>query len=214
VSRPEVAAGLRVCVFCSSSERIDPAHVELASAVGSEVARRGWRLVSGGGSVSMMGAVARAARAGGAHTLGVIPRALETAEVADHDADELVVTDGMRDRKGLMDAAADMFLALPGGIGTLEELLEIWVARSLGMHAKPVVVLDPGGLFDPLRTQVEALVQAGFVRPPAAAEVVWTRTVAQAFDALAGGLVAGVPADDEDEPLDREEAEEHLEAQP
>src|SRR5207244_1231647 len=83
-----------------------------------KISRSGGQLVSGGGSVSMMGAVARAARAGGARTLGVIPKALEAAEVADHDADELVVTEGMRDRKGLMDARADAFLTLPGGIGT------------------------------------------------------------------------------------------------
>lgn len=173
-----------VCVFCASSERIDPVYAELATAVGAEIARRGWTLVSGGGSVGMMGAVARAVRAGGAHTLGVIPRALVDLEVADHDADELVVTDDMRARKGVMDARSDAFLTLPGGIGTLEELLEIWVARSLGMHAKPVVVLDPHGVFAPLRAQVESLVANGFVRAAAAAELVWTTSVEQAFAAL------------------------------
>jgi uncharacterized protein (TIGR00730 family) len=177
-----------LCVFCSSSERIDPRYVELAVAVGSRLAERGWRLVSGGGSVSMMGAVARAARAGGSHTLGVIPAALEAAEVADHDADELVVTEGMRDRKGLMDASADAFLALPGGIGTLEELLEVWVARSLGMHDKPVVVLDPDGVYDHLRAQVDELVDGGFVRASAADAAVWVRTVDEAFAALEAGL--------------------------
>jgi uncharacterized protein (TIGR00730 family) len=177
-----------LCVFCSSSERIDQRYVALADQVGTALAARGWRLVSGGGSVSMMGAVARAARAGGAHTLGVIPAALEAAEVADHDADELVVTLGMRDRKGLMDASADAFLALPGGIGTLEELLEVWVARSLGMHAKPVVVLDPDGLYDPLRAQVDALVATGFVRLSAAAAAVWVRTVDEAFAVLESEL--------------------------
>jgi uncharacterized protein (TIGR00730 family) len=173
-----------VCVFCASSERIDPAYAELATAVGAEIARRGWTLVSGGGSVGMMGAVARAVRAGGSPTVGVIPRALVDLEVADHDADELVVTDDMRARKGIMDARSDAFLTLPGGIGTLEELLEIWVARSLGMHAKPVVVLDPQGIFAPLRLQVESLVAGGFVRVQAAADLVWTTSVAEAFDAL------------------------------
>jgi uncharacterized protein (TIGR00730 family) len=173
-----------VCVFCASSERIDPVYAELATDVGAEIARRGWTLVSGGGSVGMMGAVARAVRAGGAHTLGVIPRALVDMEVADHDADELVVTDDMRARKGIMDARSDAFLTLPGGIGTLEELLEIWVARSLGMHAKPIVVLDPHGVFAPLREQVESLVANGFVRAEAAAELVWTTSVTQAFAAL------------------------------
>ena len=124
-----------VCVFCSSSGRIDPSYVELAAAVGTELARRGHSLVSGGGSVSCMGAVARAARAGGAQTVGVIPRVLLDMEVADHDADELLVTDDMRARKGLMDARSDAFLTLPGGLGTLEELLEIWVSRTLA-HAR------------------------------------------------------------------------------
>ena len=173
-----------LCVFCSSSERILPVYAELASEVGHEVARRGWTLVSGGGSVGMMGAVARAARAGGARTVGVIPQALVDMEVADHEAHELVVTDDMRQRKGLMDARADAFLALPGGIGTLEELFEIWVARSLGMHGKPIVVLDPHGVFAPLHAQVDALVTDGFVRVAAAAEVTWTTTMAEAFEAL------------------------------
>jgi uncharacterized protein (TIGR00730 family) len=201
-----------VCVFCSSSERIDPSYVALAAEVGRELADRGWTLVSGGGSVSMMGAVARAARAGGARTVGVIPRALVAMEVADHDADELVVTDDMRQRKGVMDRRADAFLALPGGIGTLEELLEVWVAGTLGMHAKPVVVLDPDGLFEPLRHQVAVLVERGFVREGASERLRWARTVPQAFDLLARDLalpVAAAPA-----PSPAEQAEEFLEAQP
>lgn len=177
-----------LCVFCASSQRLDPGYAALAADVGSELASRGWTLVSGGGSVGMMGAVARAARAGGARTVGIIPRALADLEVADHDADELVVTVDMRSRKALMDARADAFLTLPGGIGTLEELLEIWVARSLGMHTKPVVVLDPRGDFAGLRAQVDTLVSAGFVRPAAAAEVVWEQTVDGAFRALEAGL--------------------------
>jgi uncharacterized protein (TIGR00730 family) len=195
-----VTSPIAVAVFCASSERVDPSYAALAADVGAEMARRGWTLVSGGGSVGMMGAVARAVRAGGARTVGVIPRALADLEVADHDADELVVTTDMRQRKGLMDARADAFLTLPGGIGTLEELLEIWVARSLGMHAKPVVVLDPYGDFAPLRVQVDALVASGFVRPQAAGEVVWAQTVAQAFGALEAGLAAphgrDAPADE------------------
>jgi uncharacterized protein (TIGR00730 family) len=178
----------RVCVFCSSSELIDPVHRDLARDVGAELARRGHDLVSGGGRVSMMGAVARAVRAGGGHTLGVIPQALVGLEVADVDADELVVTAGMRERKGLMDAAADAFLALPGGIGTLEELLEVWVAGTLGLHAKPVVVLDPDGVLAGLRDLVDALVGQGFVRPGAASTAVWTTTVGQALDAVEAGI--------------------------
>jgi uncharacterized protein (TIGR00730 family) len=184
----------RICVFCSSSERIDPVHVELARQVGAELARRGHDLVSGGGRVSMMGAVARAVRDGGRHTLGVIPQALIGLEVADLDADELVVTPDMRERKGRMDAAADAFLALPGGLGTLEELLEVWVAGSLGMHRKPVVVLDPSGVLDGLAALVKALVEQGFARPAAVAEAVWTRSVPEALDAVEAGLRRHPPA--------------------
>jgi uncharacterized protein (TIGR00730 family) len=179
-----------VCVFCSSSGRIDPSYVELAGAVGTELARRGHSLVSGGGSVSCMGAVARAARAGGAHTVGVIPRVLLDLEVADNDADELLVTDDMRARKGLMDSRADAFLTLPGGLGTLEELLEIWVSRTLAMHAKPVVVLDPDGIFEPLRAQVDLLVEGGFVREGAQGAVTWVRDPGEAFDAIDAALAA------------------------
>src|SRR3954471_3700488 len=151
-----------VCIFCASSERIPRRYVDLAADVGTELARRGHSLVTGGGSVSCMGAVARAARAGGARTVGVIPEALLAWEVADEEADELIVTADMRARKGEMDRRAEAFLTLPGGIGTLEELLEIWVGRILRMHDKPVVVLDPDGVFAPLRQQVDELVAAGF----------------------------------------------------
>lgn len=179
------SSGLAICVFCSSSETIDPAYVRLAAAVGTALAARGNRLVSGGGSVSCMGAVARAARSGGARTIGIIPAALHTRELADFDADELVVTATMRERKAEMDARADAFLALPGGLGTLEELLEVWTARVLGLHDKPVVVLDPDGIFSPLRAQLELLVSRGFVRERAADAVCWTREIDAALDACA-----------------------------
>ncbi|MDP9418523.1 MAG: TIGR00730 family Rossman fold protein [Actinomycetota bacterium] len=175
-----------ICVFCASSDKVPAADLELAAAVGREIARRGHVLVTGGGRVSCMGAVARAARAAGGLTVGVIPQALLDREVADHDADELVVTADMRERKGEMDRRSDAFLALPGGLGTLEELLEVWVARSLGMHAKPVVVLDPLGMFEPLRGQVESLEASGFVRAEALDAVIWTTTVDEALDAIAG----------------------------
>ena len=177
-----------ICVFCSSSERIARSQIELAADVGTEIARRGHSLVSGGGRVSSMGAVARAARAGGARTIGVIPEALINLEVADHDADELVVTPDMRSRKGEMDRRCDAFVCLPGGLGTLEELLEIWVSHTLGMHAKPIVVVDPGGVFAQLRAQVDSLVNGGFVRAPARQAVQWADTAAEAFDLVEAGL--------------------------
>lgn len=147
-----------------------------------------------------MGAVARAARAGGAHTVGVIPRQLMQLEVSDHEADDLVITEGMRERKAVMDARSDAFLALPGGLGTLEELLEVWVARTLRLHDKPVVVLDPDGVFDPLRQQVDQLVSGGFVRTGARDAVSWADTVDAALDSvlrLLGRPAATPPTDAE-----------------
>jgi len=191
-----------ICVFCASSERIPSHYVDLAADVGAELARRGHTLVTGGGSVSCMGAVAGAARAGGARTIGVIPQALRDWEVADEDAHELVVTADMRTRKGEMDGRADAFLTLPGGIGTLEELMEIWVSRVLRMHDKPLVVLDPDGIFAPLREQVELLVRRGFARPSVWDAVTWTDDVTTAFDALE--RVTKVPVPDAAEVLEAE----------
>lgn len=182
-----------ICVFCASSERIDPRYIELATEVGSELARRGFDLVSGGGSVSCMGAVARAVRAGGRRTTGVIPQALVDMEVADGDADELVVTRDMRERKGEMERRSDGFLALPGGLGTLDEIFEIWVSRSLGMHESPLVVLDPDGVFAMMRTQVDDLVLRGFARPAVRDAIHWATEVGEAFDLLAANQVRIVP---------------------
>jgi uncharacterized protein (TIGR00730 family) len=186
-----------VCVFAASSEAIPARYVDLAVAVGDELARRGHVLVFGGGSVSAMGAVARAARAGGAKTVGVMPRGLLGLEVADDDADELVVTEDMRERKGEMDRRSDAFLALPGGLGTLEELFEVWVARSLGMCPKPVVVLDPDDAYAPLHTLVERLTERGFVRHAALDAVRWAKTPAEALD-LVEEPAAAVPGTAED----------------
>ena len=195
-----------ICVYCASSTRIDPSYVTLAADVGTALARRGHSLVSGGGDLSMMGAVAQAARAGGARTVGVIPQALLDVEVGDRDADELLVVDDMRVRKGLMDDRSDAFLALPGGLGTLEELFEVWVARSLGMHSKPVVALDVDGLYAPLRLQIEVMADRGFVRAPAVSALQWATTVEQALDLVEEGLRTSTRM----EPL----AEEVLEAEP
>ena len=173
-----------VCVYLASSEDIDDRYRTLASETGEAIARRGWTLVTGGGSVSMMGAIAKAARGAGGHTIGVIPQALVDLEVADHDADELVIVDTMRQRKAIMDDRADAFLALPGGIGTLEELMEVWTARQLGMHAKPVIACDPWDDYALLRAQVTHWRERGFVREHGIAQVTWTASVAAALDAI------------------------------
>jgi uncharacterized protein (TIGR00730 family) len=176
--------GLAVCVFCASSTRIDPRHVTLAEQAGAELARRGHTLVSGGARISCMGAVARAARAGGARTIGVIPEALVSVEISDEDNDELIVTSDMRTRKAEMDRRSDAFLVLPGGIGILEELFEIWTARVLGMHDKPLVILDPTGVYDPLRDLMVRLTDQGFVRPGVFDAIGWTASIPEAFDLL------------------------------
>jgi uncharacterized protein (TIGR00730 family) len=174
-----------ICVYCSSALGIDPAFLELATQVGKRLAADGHSLVSGGGRVSMMGALARAAREGGAHTVGVIPAHLVPHEVADVEADELVVVETMRERKRIMDERSDAFLALPGGLGTLEELFEVWTAGSLGMHAKPVLVLDPSGFFDPLWAYLRQLREHGFVRSAALEMLRVVSSVDEAFAALA-----------------------------
>ena len=151
-----------VCVYCAAGPR-HPELLELAHRVGEAIAVRGWTLVSGGGNVSAMGAVADGARSAGGRTVGVIPKALVHRELADIAADELVVTDTMRQRKQVMEERSDAFLALPGGIGTLEELFETWTAGYLGMHDKPVVLLDPHGHYDGLRRWLDSLVGSGYV---------------------------------------------------
>jgi uncharacterized protein (TIGR00730 family) len=195
--------GLAVCVFCASSSRIERCHLELAEQAGAELARRGHTLVSGGAQVSCMGGVARAARAGGARTIGVIPESLVSVEISDPDNDELVITPDMRSRKGEMDRRADAFLVLPGGIGTLEELFEIWTARVLGMHGKPLVILDPHGVYDPLRELMVRLTDQGFARPKIFDAIGWTGSVAEAFDLLEGRQVSLHPT-----------AEDYAEAEP
>jgi uncharacterized protein (TIGR00730 family) len=175
----------RVCVYCASADGIPAHYLDLARDVGAGVAGRGWELVSGGGRVSMMGAVARAARAGGARTTGVIPQSMVEREWADHDSDELLVVETMRERKALMEAHADAFLALPGGVGTCEELFEVWTSGYLGLHAKPVVLLDPDGHYTGLLDWVRGLVDSRFVRPEALARLVVTVDVDSALDACA-----------------------------
>jgi uncharacterized protein (TIGR00730 family) len=170
-----------VCVFCASSEKIDDSYLALAQAVGTRLAAGGHSLVSGGGRVSMMGALATAARAGGAHTVGVIPEHLVSYEIADTDADELVVVDTMRERKRVMDQRCEAVLALPGGIGTLEELFEMWTAGSLGMHDKPVIVLDPDGFYAPMWAYLDTLREQGFVRQAALDRLRRVTTVEAAF---------------------------------
>ncbi|MBO0871226.1 MAG: TIGR00730 family Rossman fold protein [Micromonosporaceae bacterium] len=174
-----------VCVFCASSTAIDPRWLELAREVGAGLAAAGHTLVSGGGRVGMMGTVAQGARAGGAHTLGVMAQVLIIREVADLDADELLTTVDLAERKSLMMTKADAFLVLPGGIGTLDELFEVWTTASLSMHAKPVVLLNVDGFYTGLLDWLRGLATAGFVRSQALDQLSIVETVDEALAALA-----------------------------
>lgn len=182
--RQPAAEPWALCVYCASGPR-DPGLLDLAARVGAAIADRGWTLVSGGGNVSAMGALARGARSRGGHTVGVIPKALVHRELADIEADELIVTDTMRQRKQVMEDRSDAFLALPGGIGTLEELFESWTAGYLGMHDKPVVLLDPDGHYDGLRHWLAGLVPGGYVAQAALDRLVVTTDVDAALIACA-----------------------------
>jgi uncharacterized protein (TIGR00730 family) len=173
---------MRVAVFCSSSPTIDGKYIDLARDLGIAIGKRSWDLVSGGGHISMMGAVARGVRDGGGRTIGVIPQSLVDIEFADTESDELHVVATMRERKGLMEEKSDAFIALPGGIGTLEELFEIWVGRFLGFHDKPVIVLDPFDLYGPLRDLIDHLEVEGFVKPGQRELLHWCRTIGEALD--------------------------------
>ncbi|MCS6941049.1 MAG: TIGR00730 family Rossman fold protein [Roseiflexaceae bacterium] len=153
---------MHVCVYCASSDHVPALYLEAAQTFGEGMARRGWTLVYGGGSIGLMGAVARAVHAAGGRVVGVIPQTLLEREVGYQEADELIVTGTLRERKQIMDDRADAFVALPGGFGTLEELLEIMTLRMLGYHNKPIVIVNVGGYFDPLLTQFEYIFAQNF----------------------------------------------------
>lgn len=173
-----------ICVYCASVPGIDAAYVDLASEVGAMIAARGHSLVSGGGRTSMMGAVASAVRAGGSTTVGVMPRSLVDSEIADEASTELHIVDTMRERKALMEGHADAFLVLPGGIGTMEELFEIWTSRYLLMHRKPVVLLNAFDFYAPLLALVEHLRSAGFVRAEAVTALHVVTDAGRALDVI------------------------------
>ncbi|MEI4486879.1 TIGR00730 family Rossman fold protein [Frigidibacter sp. MR17.14] len=154
-----------VCVFCGSRPGTDPAHVETARATGQMLARRGWRLVYGAGDVGLMGEVARATQAAAGETFGVIPVHLLGMEVGKRDLSTFVVTETMHERKKVMYMNSDAFVVLPGGAGTLDELFEIVTWRQIGLHEKPVYLVNVNGYWDPLLAMLEAVVSGGFAAP-------------------------------------------------
>lgn len=182
----------RVAVFCASSPSLDQKYLDLAHELGKGIAFRGWDLVWGGGKTSMMGAVAQGARENGALTLGVIPEKLISVEFADGDSSELHVVKDMRERKGLIETLSDAFVALPGGIGTLEELFEIWVGRYLGFHEKPVVVCDPFDVYTPMQTALKHLKDLEFMKSGQEEKVSWCKDISSTLDTLSQTLSSSV----------------------
>jgi uncharacterized protein (TIGR00730 family) len=154
-----------VCVFCGSKVGEKAEYRAAAVAVGRELAARGWGLVYGGGSVGLMGVVADAVLEGGGEVIGVIPEALATKELLHAGVQPMHVTPGMHARKQLMADHADAFLALPGGFGTFEELFEIVTWSQLGLHAKPIGLLNTAGFYVPLVSLIEHAIAEGFIRP-------------------------------------------------
>jgi len=154
----------QVCVFCGSSAGRDPAHREAAEGLGRLLARRGMGLVFGGGHVGLMGVVADAVLEAGGKAVGVIPRGLQARELGHRGLDELRVVESMHERKATMAELADGFVALPGGMGTLEETTEVLTWAQLGIHRKPVGLLDVRGYWRPLVTFLDHAVREGFLR--------------------------------------------------
>lgn len=154
-----------ITVFCASSDQIAPAYFEAAETLGAQLGRRGDTLVYGGGRIGLMGALARAVHAHGGRVVGVIPKRMKTVELAYAEADELIVTDTMRQRKQIMEDRGEAFICMPGGFGTLEELLEAITHRHLRFHDKPVVLLNTAGFFDPLVELFSSLHTEGFAKP-------------------------------------------------
>lgn len=154
---------MRICVFCGSAAGWRSEHSDAARELGRSLARRGIGLVNGGGRVGLMGSIADGALELGGEAIGVIPRALMDRELGHEGMTELRVVETMHDRKALMAELSDGFVALPGGIGTLEELFEAWTWAGLGIHAKPVGVLDVGGYWDPLLEMTDRMVAEGYL---------------------------------------------------
>ncbi len=156
---------MNVCVYCGARRGNNPLFVEAAQAFGRSLGAAGHSLVYGGGRVGLMGAVADASLSAGGRVVGVIPQALMEREVGHTGLTELIVVQTMHQRKLAMAERADVFVALPGGIGTLEELYEMWSWRQLGYHNKPLFILDVAGYYEPLLSFMRSGVAAGFVSP-------------------------------------------------
>jgi uncharacterized protein (TIGR00730 family) len=195
-ANPGSTRPLTLCVYCGSRSGDDAAFQSAARDVGRAIGQRGWRLVYGGGRSGLMGSVADAALAAGAEVIGVIPRALMGRELGHRGITELHVVETMHERKHLMAERSDAFIALPGGIGTFEELFEVWTWLQLGYHAKPVGLLNVAGYYDALLAFLGESVARGFV-PPAQHALLQVSANPQALLDLIAGLARPAAAADD-----------------
>lgn len=170
-----------LCVYCASSDRLDPKYYAVAAELGRALVAHGWGLVYGGGRTGMMGAVARAVKQAGGRVVGVIPEFMKVRELAYDEADELVTVITMRERKLLMETRADAFVTLPGGWGTLEEIMEILTLRQLEVVKKPCVFLNQDGFYDPLLQLFERMLADKFFKPSNLELFRVARTVPEVF---------------------------------
>jgi len=177
-----------VCVYCGSRPGAIPAYAQAATAMGQALAEEGWRLVYGAGDVGLMGEVARAAQGAGGETFGVIPAHLVAWEVGKTDLTSYVVTETMHERKKVMFMNAQAVVVLPGGAGSLDELFEVLTWRQLGLHEKPVIVLNTEGYWDPLLDLVEHVIAQGFADASLAGYLTVVPDVSAARAALRAAL--------------------------
>lgn len=173
-----------ICVYCGSSPGSDPAYLQSAREVGALLATRGHTLVYGGGNVGLMGAVADAVMGAGGNVVGVIPNHLASKELAHNGLTKLHVVASMHERKQLMASLADGFLALPGGIGTLEEIIEVFVGMQLALHAKPCALLNVNGYYDPLVSFLTRMTVSRFLRAEQLSQLIVAREPAEALDRM------------------------------
>ena len=173
-----------VCVYCGSSSRGDPSHAKAAKKLGKILASESIQLIYGGGRVGLMGILADAVIANGGKVVGIIPRFLDDYEIGHTGVTKLEIVDSMHTRKARMAELSDGFVALPGGLGTLEELFETLTWRQLNLHDKPIVVADLGGYWAPLRKVIDGLVDGGYATPANAALAEYVNRVEDIVPAL------------------------------
>jgi hypothetical protein len=154
-----------ICVYCSSSGAVDKQYLDLAKKLGEMIGERGFNLIHGGGKVGLMGILSPAVQSKGGKVTGVLPDRLNIEGIASETDDEIIITDDMSDRKSVMRKRSNAFIALPGGFGTLEELLEVITLKQLQYHQKPVVIINVNHFYDPLLAQFDIIFSQSFAKP-------------------------------------------------